>query len=154
MGEEAQPYPLKMAIRCKNWESLPRAGGIFDQPMTLMEHMSACYGAYSVVQSKNNAKDLTKWAKTHASQWDTYTYLLLIQECETLKEGIEGAEPSFLVKRLFEIQAYIDNLQAKNFHLIRPVILHLLENLPANDLHMRLMCLKLYSTVRDDGNSH
>jgi len=41
------PPLLELALHCKTWNSLPRAGGILDQPYGLMQRLTAVYNVYS-----------------------------------------------------------------------------------------------------------
>lgn len=41
------PPLLELAIQCKTWSSLPRYGGILDQPYGLMTRLTAIHNVYS-----------------------------------------------------------------------------------------------------------
>jgi hypothetical protein len=50
------PQELIMAWRCRQWNALPEAGGVFDQPYTLMERMEALSNIYDTMSHYANAQ--------------------------------------------------------------------------------------------------
>ena len=50
------PHELVLAWRCKEWSTMPRAGGYYDQDYGLMKRMSYVKNVYNALSSFRNMK--------------------------------------------------------------------------------------------------
>lgn len=69
-GKSAPPDELRLAFRCQQWNALPSAGGILDQPAGLVERMTVAsnvYYAWKAYIERDPKKD-KEFAKTDTWQ--------------------------------------------------------------------------------------
>jgi len=52
--DEPPPIELKIAWDCKAWDTLPEAGGYFQQDYYLLKCMSVCVSVYDVLSKMRN----------------------------------------------------------------------------------------------------
>jgi len=64
--ENRIPKYLEIAIDCKNWNTLPLAGGWLDQPAAMTNRMKVAYRLY------NGFVEYRKFRKTGGESWVTW----------------------------------------------------------------------------------
>jgi hypothetical protein len=67
-GQGEPPPALALAWRCQKWNTLPEAGGLFDQPLRVMRAMEAAlYTAEAFTARARAAKagTLVEWAEAN-----------------------------------------------------------------------------------------
>jgi len=65
------PHELQLAVRCNQWNTLPNAGGLLDQPVGLIEKMTVSlnyYNALTAWKNRDKTKD-TEFVKQHPCDW-------------------------------------------------------------------------------------
>jgi hypothetical protein len=65
-GKAPIPRSLELAISCKEWGTLPEAGGYMDQPVRLMNEMETAWRAY------NNMMDFRTMQKKGGDAWQKW----------------------------------------------------------------------------------
>ena len=76
------PPALVLYWRCERWRTLPRAGGLFDQPLAVMTQMEAAhYTAESFRERASAAKSgkLIEWAEANP---DKVSYCRRVEELD------------------------------------------------------------------------
>lgn len=58
------PLYLKMAFMCKKWQTLPREGGILDQPLVIMEYMELSLNTFEYFRERlRGMGNVVQWSK-------------------------------------------------------------------------------------------
>ena len=75
-GKAPPPPALKYAQQCEHWHALPNGGGLWDQPIRLMEDMRVCMNVYRSVKAfrfkmNNSTKhnNIVHWQKANPQAW-------------------------------------------------------------------------------------
>jgi hypothetical protein len=70
-GIGTMPAELQLGLICERWNALPEVGGILDQPVGLLEKMSAAVNVYNALLSEKNRGELTltQWSKANPQAW-------------------------------------------------------------------------------------
>lgn len=58
------PPPLKLALNCKQWSTLPAQGGYFDQPAKTMHQITVALNVYNQLTDYHrmmNKEDFSAW---------------------------------------------------------------------------------------------
>jgi len=71
-GKGPPPRALTIAQQCEHWHALPNAGGIFDQPIRLMEDMRVALNVYrseKAFRYAMNNSNIVKWQRQNPDTW-------------------------------------------------------------------------------------
>lgn len=65
------PDELRLALRCRRWNALPRTGGVLDQPAGLINRMSQLLSIYDVACAYTAvpAGHLAEWQEANPAAW-------------------------------------------------------------------------------------
>ena len=64
------PEELQLAWHVKRWGSLPRAGGLDDQPVGLVARMATAGNVYDAIRSWRKSPNWIKWQADNPGAWD------------------------------------------------------------------------------------
>ena len=66
-GTGDMPAELRTALLCQQWDALPEAGGVFDQPAGLLAKMSYAINIYKALSSEKTRGNisLVEWSKQY-----------------------------------------------------------------------------------------
>jgi len=59
------PHYLMKAWQCRNWRTLPKSGGLDEQPLFVMSQMEMALYVYDAFRSRANRTDAPEWAEKH-----------------------------------------------------------------------------------------
>ena len=54
-NDEPAPQDLLIAFQCETWQTMPEAGGLYDQDYATMTRITACRNIYSALSHLRNA---------------------------------------------------------------------------------------------------
>lgn len=78
------PQELQLAWNCQNYSSLPKAGGILDQPAGLLERMTAALNTYNSCKAFSKNSSNVEWMKENG---ETIEFMSYLEQLE--KDGTE-----------------------------------------------------------------
>lgn len=67
------PDELRLAFRCQQWGTLPRSGGLLDQPAGIVERMTIALNVYNAVKAWRGAaaNNAGEFIKNNPDAWRT-----------------------------------------------------------------------------------
>lgn len=83
-GEGEKPRELELYEQCVYWRTLPRAGGILDQPFGLLDRMKSVQNVVELVQNYNANWTIEGWLDQNP------TVLKWMSQIWTLREEENG----------------------------------------------------------------
>lgn len=64
------------------WNCLPYSGGIVDQPVGLLEHMTIAMNIYAVFKTAQKKDTWAKWATENPDAVELYEWVLRIRDAD------------------------------------------------------------------------
>jgi len=64
------PPALKLAWQCLNWNTLPYAGGLRDQPIAMMRDMNTAIAVYNAVSDWRHSKNWVHFQENYPNKWE------------------------------------------------------------------------------------
>ena len=68
-GKGLPPMELQYAWQCSDYSALPNAGGLRDQPVSLMNGMTACLNVWSAMKEYLQNNQTTEWVRKNPEKW-------------------------------------------------------------------------------------
>lgn len=77
-------------MQCKTWHSLPRAGGLLDQPARLMLEMTVSVNVYQAIKSWRRANNWAEFAKRNPETWEIVIEMLELERWSKVAGSMTG----------------------------------------------------------------